>query len=627
MAARLGRVAILLCLVLVASTGARALSLNDTADLEAFFDGVFAIQQLQYNVPGIAVAVVKDGEVLLAKGYGYADLANKEPVDPVRTLHRAASNTKVLVWTAVMQLVEAGKLDLHKDVNEYLDFKIPAQLHSGVQAPPITLHHLLTHTAGFEDVLTETFVLDKGDLRPLGEYLQVRMPARVALPGTMLAYSNYGSALAGYIVERASGQPFYEYVEEHIFAPLDMTNSTLRQPLPDNLAPYMSKGYHWSRGRHIAGDFEYAQAYPAGSLTTTALDMAKLMIAHLQLGAYGENRVLAEETAQLMQSQQYTNHPELPGMAYGFIENYVNSYRILEQGGDTGLFHSGLFLIPEEHVGLYVVYNMMNTSGARIELFEAFMNRYFPAQTETQVTPKPIPLGAAPNYVGTYHSTRSNFTMPESIARLVMAYQVDVDDEGYLTISTKGSTSRYGEIAPGLFQKLDSPDKIALAFRDGKVAAIHRAGPHSLIRAPWYLAMPIVVSALLAAIAFMLFTLVVWAVQLVKGSRRKQRFGLPKLVGTLFILGFFSQVVILLRAALDIHPDFQTPRMFLQQSGPLDTLTSMSRVLGGLASIMAVLTLYAWFKRLGTGWMRLHYTCLTLCSVAVTWLMWNFNFL
>src|SRR5690606_24096325 len=118
MAARLGRVAILLCLVLVASTGARALSLNDTADLEAFFDGVFAIQQLQYNVPGIAVAVVKDGEVLLAKGYGYADLANKEPVDPVRTLHRAASNTKVLVWTAVMQLVEAGKLDLHKDVNE-----------------------------------------------------------------------------------------------------------------------------------------------------------------------------------------------------------------------------------------------------------------------------------------------------------------------------------------------------------------------------------------------------------------------------------------------------------------------------------------------------------------------------
>lgn len=162
MVKRLGAILVLMCLVLTCR-GTAALSPEDAGDLEAFFDGVFAIQQRQYKVPGIAVAVVKDGEVLFAKGYGHGDLEAGQAVDPAYTLFRAGSNTKVLVWTAVMQLVEAGELDLHRDINEYLDFQIPGQLHSGAQAPPITLHHLLTHTAGFEEVISETFVLSEED--------------------------------------------------------------------------------------------------------------------------------------------------------------------------------------------------------------------------------------------------------------------------------------------------------------------------------------------------------------------------------------------------------------------------------------------------------------------------------
>ena len=162
MVKRLGAILVLMCLVLTCR-GTAALSPEDAGDLEAFFDGVFAIQQRQYKVPGI-VAVVKDGEVLFAKGYGHGDLEAGQAVDPAYTLFRAGSNTKVLVWTAVMQLVEAGELDLHRDINEYLDFQIPGQLHSGAQAPPITLHHLLTHTAGFEEVISETFVFSEEDL-------------------------------------------------------------------------------------------------------------------------------------------------------------------------------------------------------------------------------------------------------------------------------------------------------------------------------------------------------------------------------------------------------------------------------------------------------------------------------
>lgn len=626
MARRLGAVVLIVSLVFSVQ-GALALSLEEAADVEAFFDGAIAIQQRQYKVPGIAVALVKDGEVLFAKGYGKADLATGQAVDPALTLFRAGSNSKVLVWTAVMQLVEEGKLDLNKDINEYLDFAIPAQLHSGNQAPPITLHHLLTHTAGFEEVITETIVLEEKELRPLYEYLQIRMPARVAVPGAVAAYSNYGAALAGYIVERVSGMPFHEYVEKHIFAPLEMHHSTLEQPLPAHLSPYMAQGYRFSRGRHIPGAFEYIQPYPAGSLTSSTLDMAKLMLAHLQLGAYGENRILKEETTQLMQAQHYTSHAELPGMAYGFIENYVNGYRILEQGGDTGLFHTGLYLIPEEQVGLYVAYNMVGTGPARTDLFKAFMDRYFPGEPSPAEPPRPIAPGTAANYAGTYHSSRSNFTMPESIARLFQAYNVDVDEEGYLIISAFNMTARYGEIAPGLFQNLETGDKIAITFRDGRATAIHTPGPHSLIRAPWYQTLGFVAVVIGGAALFMLFTLVVWMVQLAKVSRRRHRFGVPKLAGTLFILGFLSLLVILARAAADIHPDLQAPRMFFQTTSVLDTITGLPKALGVLASLMVILTIAAWVRRLGTAWMRVHYTLLTLLAVAVTWIMWTFNFL
>lgn len=627
MTRRLGAVLVLVCFMLTVSAGAAAYSLDDAVDVEAFFDGIFAIQQRQYKVPGIAVALVKDEEVLFLKGYGYADITAGVNVDPELTLFRAGSNTKILVWTAVMQLVEAGVLDLHRDISEYLDFQIPDVLDSGIQAPPITLHHLLTHTAGFEEVVSETIVLEESELRSLREYLEARMPARVALPGARLAYSNYGAALAGYIVECVTGMPFYEYVEEHIFQPLEMTNSTLRQPVPLEMAPYLAQGYRWSGGKHIPGAFEYIPAYPAGSLTSSALDMAKLMIAHLQLGAYGENRILEEETAQLMQSQQFTNHQELPGMAYGFIEDYVNGWRILEQGGDTGLFHSGLYLIPEAQVGLYVVYNMVGTGGARSDLFQAFMDRYFPAAEEAEAPPKPLAPGTAANYRGTYYSTRSNFTMPESIARLFQAYKVDVDEEGYLVISAYGTTARYGEISPGLFQNLETGNKIALTFRDGKVAAIHTKGPQSLIRAPWYDTLLVVAVVLGTAVIFMVSTLVAWLVQAGRPSRRRPRFGLQKLVGTLFILGFFSLLIILVRAALDINPDLQAPRMFMQASGTLDNITGLARALAVLAGAMVILTLAALWRNHGSGWMRFHYFILTLVAAALTWMMWHFNFL
>ena len=206
-------------------------------DVEAFLDGLVPYQLDREDIAGAVIAIVKDGGVLFAKGYGYADAAKKSRVK-VDTLFRPGSVSKLFAWTAVMQLVEQGRLDLDRDVNDYLDFEIPARF-----GKPLTLRHLMTHTPGFEEAVKDLFVPDAAAVAPLREYVIAHLPKQIFPPGTTPAYSNYGSALAGYIVERVSGRPFEDYIDESIFKPLGMTQSTFRQPLPERLQPQMSMGY------------------------------------------------------------------------------------------------------------------------------------------------------------------------------------------------------------------------------------------------------------------------------------------------------------------------------------------------------------------------------------------------
>jgi CubicO group peptidase (beta-lactamase class C family) len=204
------------------------------ADFETFLDALIPSQLRNRNIAGAVVSVVKDGQVLFQKGYGYADFEAKKPVLPDQTLFRPGSISKLFTATAVMQLVEQGKLDLDRDVNDYLDFEIPK-----TYPEPVTLRRLLTHTAGFEDTLKNLFVAHESDLKPLSTYLLNEMPARIFPPGKVPSYSNYGFTVAGYIVERVSGEKFERYIDNHILKPLQMTNSTFDQPLPPQLAPQM----------------------------------------------------------------------------------------------------------------------------------------------------------------------------------------------------------------------------------------------------------------------------------------------------------------------------------------------------------------------------------------------------
>ncbi len=212
-------------------------------DAEAWLDGYMPYALKRGGVAGAVVVVVKDGQVLVEKGYGVSDTKTGAPVDPKKTLFRPGSVSKLFTWTAVMQQVEAGKIDLDADVNKYLDFKIPPR-----DGKPVTMRNIMTHTTGFEETSKGLIVLEPKNLPTLEHELKKWVPTRVFAPGTTPAYSNYGAALAGYIVQRVSGEDFDAYVENHIFKPLGMANATFRQPLPASLAPQMSKGYNSADG-------------------------------------------------------------------------------------------------------------------------------------------------------------------------------------------------------------------------------------------------------------------------------------------------------------------------------------------------------------------------------------------
>ncbi|HUO15707.1 MAG TPA: serine hydrolase [Verrucomicrobiae bacterium] len=422
------------------------------ADLEAFLDGMMPAQLERENIAGAVIAVVKDGQVIFAKGYGYSDMDKRTPVTPDSTLFRPGSISKLFTWTSVMQLVEQGKLDLNRDVNDYLDFKIPP-----AYGKPITLTNIMTHTPGFEEVIHDLFVSDAAHMHPLDEYVKTHTPDRIFPPGVVPAYSNYATAVAGYIVQRVSGKPFSQYVQDNILGPLEMTRTTLVQPLPKDLEPMMSKGY--ALASSPAKPFEFVEAYPAGSVSTTGRDMCNFMIAHLQNGKFGNVQILRPETATLMHARLFGTDDRLDGMAHGFYEESSNGHRIIGHGGDTEYFHSDLHLILDANVGFFVSYNSAGRGevSPRSILFEKFLDRYFP------YTEPPAPKVASADedaaaVSGLYESSRRFETSFLKLTTLLGENKVFRNVDGTISIDPfkgpNGQLIKYEEISPLLYREV-----------------------------------------------------------------------------------------------------------------------------------------------------------------------------
>ena len=438
----------------VAVPAARELTATDA---EAFFDGIIPLQIAQDDIAGVTLIVVKDGKVFFQKGYGYADVKTKKPVSPEETLFRIGSVSKLFTWTAVMQLHEQGKLDLDRDINEYLDFKIP-----DAGGKPITLKNILTHTAGFEEQIKDLFKYEATNLN-LGDYLKTHIPKRIFAPGTVPAYSNYATALAGYIVERVSGQPFDDYVEANIFRPLKMTRSSFRQPLPPELQPLMASGYQLASSD--AERFEVVAPFPAGSMSSPASDMARFMLAHLQQGQLDGARILKPETVAQMHSRLFAMDDAALGMAHGFYEETRNGQRIIGHGGDTVYFHSDLHLMPAANLGFFVSYNSGGRGRASLRevIWKSFLDRYYPAPPPSPAVAAPIENAGAVS--GTYLiSRRGEGSFVKALGLFGQASVQPVDQDGTITVSAlmqpNGQPKRWRQIAPMIFREVDGQDTL-----------------------------------------------------------------------------------------------------------------------------------------------------------------------
>jgi len=499
--------------------GSAAHELNKT-DLDAWLDGFMPYAIARGDIAGAVVVVVKDGQVLTQRGFGYSDIEKRNPVSPEMTLFRPGSVSKLFTWTAVMQLVEQGKIDLDKDVNAYLDFKIPPR-----DGEPVTMRHILTHTAGFEETVRHLIHDNPDKLVPLDRYVKVSLPTRIFDAGTTPAYSNYATALAGYIVQRQSGLSFDEYVERHIFQPLRMQHSSFRQPLPKHFQPLMSQGYPAASQK--AEKFEIVDPAPAGSLSASGADMGKFMIAHLNGGA----GLLKPETAKMMHDYRLDVIPGLHRMALGFYEQNINGHRGLAHGGDTSLFHSDLTLFPDDGIGLFVSVNSSGGQGApralRERLFDEFGNRYFPDQPVTSRVDAETSKKHVEQLAGSYFNSRGIRSKFLHILDLISPIAIGRDEDGKLSApmvtNTAGKPRRWVEIEPYVWKDLDSDEKLAAKVEDGRVTrwSFDTVSPFMVFdRAPWYKDPAWLAPALYAALGLLLLAALSWPV----GAITRRRF-------------------------------------------------------------------------------------------------------
>ncbi|SEM81412.1 serine hydrolase domain-containing protein [Lihuaxuella thermophila] len=452
-------------------------TLTDVKEFEAFLDRFMNQKLREKNIAGASFVLVKDGRIFIAKGYGYADLEKKQPVDPDTTIFRVASISKLFTTTAVMQQVERGKLDLHTDLNQYLT---GTYLHTPF-AKPVTIHHLLTHTAGF---LNETSMnVSVRDPKKVKSPYTVDSP--VLEPGKMISYSNAGMEWAGRLVQESSGMPFNQYMKKNIFEPLGMKRSTFSQDLPEEWRDHLATAYRFKNGKNVPQPYSYFHGGPSASLHTTATDVARFMIAHLQRGTFRNNRILEEKTVALMHRTQFRHHPKVPGMAYGFFEEEMN--------GDRALFHEGrlpegtslLYLLPQENTGFFITYNRnpVEEKGKPVtqQLKDEIMNRYFPGKASAVRDVQPDDFE---KYEGVYRWEWYPHHTMEKIVSLFTQIHVQKNKQGHLelkSIAHPPSLLTYAE--PGVFQtnegkklgfQSNSSGEMTFFYEEGNMAAYQK---------------------------------------------------------------------------------------------------------------------------------------------------------
>jgi CubicO group peptidase (beta-lactamase class C family) len=606
----------LLAWLAIGSTALAAPSTNPVA-LESFVDGLMAAQMDHYRVPGAVVSIVKDGEVLFAKGYGYADVTRRTRIDPATSLFRIASTTKLFTWTAVMQLVEQGKLDLDTDVNVYLkSVKVPATF-----PQPITLRHLMTHTAGFDRTgVGFEISTDLQHEKSIARTLAAHMPARIRPPGLLSSYSNYGAALAGLIVQDVSGVPYDDYVQKHIFDPLGMKFSTVREPLPQALTPYRVIGYGREGGVFAAPVIKtYEGGFrPAGSGSVSALDMARFMIA--ELPEPGARAILTPATVARMQAPAFTLDRRLPSMALGYYQETIAGEQVVGHGGSDPLFNTELYLVPARRLGVFVSYSGGQGDVAAAAFAKALLTRLYPKPV---VEPRPMRIGSLGKYAGSYTFSLASQTKVDRFYSLMSQLTVSADGDR-LRMGSGDEEVQFAPVGPNLFQAVGQDQQIAFRL-DARGAATHLfMGSYPfipLVRTPlldrsglWY---PVVGGVILLFLSTLLGAAYRWRTIAALAVPERRTVWLSTVVAAWGLLSLGTVTVLLLTTDLVTR---------------LSTIPISWRIGLLLPAVFIALTLalvgavgLAWRRGLGRRSLRAYHTSVALAAVLLClfFLHWN----
>ncbi|WP_437583282.1 serine hydrolase domain-containing protein [Paramicrobacterium sp. CJ85] len=628
----------------VGTSGSETPTTLTQSDVDAWLDGILPAALENFDIAGATVSVVSDGEVLTTRGYGYADVAEQTEVDPAGTLFRVGSIAKLYTDTAVMQLVESGDLDLDVDVSTYLDFEIPRNFDD-----PITLRTLLTHTAGFEERLQD-MIRYEGPRPTLRENLATNPPEQVYRPGTTPAYSNYSNGLAGYIVQRVSGVPFERYVADSILAPLGMDSTTFEQPLSDDLADRMSKGYATSNGP--ASPFELISPAPAGALSTTAADMAQFMLAHLGDHQNADD-MLAADTRALMQKPALTADTlgtlaEGPRMTLGFFDESRNGHHILGHGGDTDLFHSHMQLYPDEATGIFLSLNSSgSTATASIDVRNAvmhgFTDRYFPADTgnatattgegegDTDAAAEPTAKQHAQQAAGTYASTRSFHSTYLATLGALTQLQVTARPDGTIVL-TPGlmapEPTVFREVAPWVWQEVGGQQILTMRLDGDQVQTIGFESAFSLNRVGPALSGSIALPVLVASALVLLIALL--AIPIGALARRHYRAAKPAPLSRAHRLSRLATRVGSLAALVALAAWIAIISTVIGLQGAPDVAVRLTQVLQGVGvlAIVPAAIAVALGIRHRVGWKRVTGSVLVAAAlVGVAWFAITFQLL
>lgn len=592
----------------------------DPERLELVVDGIMAGLFQSHHLAGSVVTIVKDGRILFSKGYGYANLASRRPVDPDTTLFRIASVSKLFTWTAVMQMVEDGRLKLNTDVNQYLsEMTVPA-----TYSDPVTLSALMTHTAGFEDRVLGLLTSDPEKAVPFGQILEEGLPSRVRPPGRVSAYSNYGAALAALVVQDVSEMPWTRVIQTRILDPLEMTHTFVVQPLPPDAAGDLAEGYAFVDGALVEQPFEIVPLLPAGGISASGNDIGHFMLAHLNLGQYDGKRILEESTTRRMQAPLYRPDPRIPGMAHGFVLRRRGGQLVVGHPGDLQYFHSDLTLVPSQQLGLFVSFNSEEGVEARDEFVDALFDYWFPEEETKPDPPEPGAVERAASLAGVYRCTRRPVTTVARFAEVL----------GYVTVSSLGGerlmTQAFGrsprqwyEVEPFLYRERRREG--ALLFQtdseNSPTRAFFGSQPYwAFDRLNWYQEPGFQLTLLAAEVLVFLTTLLFPFVRrYVERSservlaRREPTHPIARVLASSLSsvdLAFLVGLILVLR----------DPVVLLAGVPPgLSEILVLPLIGGVLTVILLVVTFFAWRGGYWHWAARLHYSLVTVAALLFLW--------